>query len=403
MSLAVLTPVSRESAIELGNRIWLKKVLPVGSINYKGRVLNFTKEYLDELARAFSTRAYDQVPFQLADAGNNHTNDPDRYRGEVVGVEVQPDGLYIKAHVTPKGEEVLTENPRLGVSARIVEGYERADGRFFPQALQHVLGTLDPRIPDLGAWRAVEASGSAETTVDLTSVQFASERDALMDLTDGQRAKLAALLEVPDDQFSSFIEGLTMTDEDVSKLLAPGQTPPPAADGGLSDAELDELVEAAVQMEALGLLDDDSAEAQMQQQGEPVGAGLSNQAQWQIDLANARAAENERTIGILQEKADSEAYSAERARMLRNGVPPYIVDMAEPLLKGQGHTVDLANGNMVDAGQIVRRVLTEFAKAASMLELDVELGSPMDEPEQHGQNDQARNDLVSGFRRMTGI
>lgn len=220
-----------------------------------------------------------------------------------------------------------------------------------------------------------------------------------MDLTDGQRAKLAALLEVPDDQFSSFIDGLTMTDEDVSKLLTDGD------DGGeLSDAELDELVETAVQMEALGLLDDDGGTGTaMQQQGEPVGAGLSNQAQWQIDLANARAAENERTIGILQQKADNEAYSAERARMLRNGVPPYIVDMAEPLLKGQGHTVDLSNGEMVDAGQIMRRVLTEFAKAASMLDLDVELGSPMDEPEQHNQTEQARSDMVSGFRRMTGI
>lgn len=225
-----------------------------------------------------------------------------------------------------------------------------------------------------------------------------------MDLTDGQRAKLAALLEVPDDQFSSFIDGLTMSDEDVSKLLAPGQQqtpPPPAADGEMSDAELEALVEAAVQMDALGLLDE--GDPQMQQQGEPVAAGLSNQAQWQIDLANARAAENERTIGILQEKADSEAYAAERARMLRNGVPPYIVDMAEPLLKGQGHTVELANGSLADAGQIVRRVLTEFAKAASMLELDVELGSPLDEPEQHNQSEQARGELVTGFRRLTGI
>ena len=46
-----------------------------------------------------------------------------------------------------EGAKVLRENPKLGVSARIVESYQRADGRHFTAALQHVLGTLDPRIP----------------------------------------------------------------------------------------------------------------------------------------------------------------------------------------------------------------------------------------------------------------
>ena len=34
------------------------------------------------------------------------------------------------------------------MSARIVEDYARSDGKFFTAAVQHVLGTLDPRIPD---------------------------------------------------------------------------------------------------------------------------------------------------------------------------------------------------------------------------------------------------------------
>ncbi len=37
-------------------------------ISYEGRVLSCTPEYVAELARAFSAGAYDQVPFQLADA-----------------------------------------------------------------------------------------------------------------------------------------------------------------------------------------------------------------------------------------------------------------------------------------------------------------------------------------------
>jgi len=60
---------------------------------------------------------------------------------------------------------VLSGNPMLGVSARIVEDYARSDGRFFPAAIQHVLGTLDPRIPDLGPGQPVEMSNHANGRV----------------------------------------------------------------------------------------------------------------------------------------------------------------------------------------------------------------------------------------------
>jgi hypothetical protein len=56
---------------------------------------------------------------------------------------------------TDEGERLLRTNPNLGISARIIEGYERSDGRYFPAAFQHVLGTLDPRIPALGPWEPV--------------------------------------------------------------------------------------------------------------------------------------------------------------------------------------------------------------------------------------------------------
>jgi hypothetical protein len=161
-SSAVLTPITADAAVELANRVWVKKVLPVGDIRYRDRILHFTKSYIDELARAFRAGAYDQVPFQLADSGNAHTNDPERYAGQIVDAEARPDGLYIKVRTTQRGEAVLSQNPNLGVSARIVENYDRADGTFFPQALQHVLGTLDPRITGLGAWQAIEASNTGE-------------------------------------------------------------------------------------------------------------------------------------------------------------------------------------------------------------------------------------------------
>jgi hypothetical protein len=98
------------------------------------------------------------VALQLAGADNRHTNDPERYAGEVIDAEATDDGLYITVKATDRGNQVLSTNPALGVSARIVEGYERSDGRYFPAAIQHVLATLDPRIPALGPWQTIEAA-----------------------------------------------------------------------------------------------------------------------------------------------------------------------------------------------------------------------------------------------------
>lgn len=176
----VMIPFSHAPAVELAGsgRLWRKRLLPVGQVAYKGRTLDFSPEYLRDLAAAFRARAYDQVPLQLAGDDNAHTNDPLRYAGEVLDVEAQPDGLYITVKATGRGDRLLRENPNLGISARIVEQYERSDGRSFPAALQHVLGTLDPRIPQLGPWQTIEASRTyrdAPTVIDLSGSVFEGE------------------------------------------------------------------------------------------------------------------------------------------------------------------------------------------------------------------------------------
>jgi len=179
MTSTVIAPWSYGSAIELAGGLWRKKLLPVGEVSYKGRVLRFTRDYLRGLAQAFASRAYDQVPFQLADAQNTHTNDPERTRGEVVGMDLGSDGLYVTVQATDAGARVLQKNPRLGVSARIVEDYARSDGQHYAAAVQHVLGTLDPRIPALGAWEPVEASNGAEgQVIDLSGTDWIGEPTA---------------------------------------------------------------------------------------------------------------------------------------------------------------------------------------------------------------------------------
>src|ERR1035437_2167576 len=433
MTAAVLTPFYRSRAVELGNRLWRKKVLPVGDVEYKGRTLHFTLDYLKGLAGAFTAKAYDQVAFQLADAQNTHTNDPERFRGDFVAMEAEPDGLWVTLKPTEAGDKVLKETPELGVSARIVEDYARSDGQHFPAAIQHVLGTLDPRIPGLGAWQAIDAASPVpDTVIDLSASTFAGEGtpappppapsqppaapgvteppgrtdDAMPELdglTDEQKARLAKLLELPDEQLDALAAGgLVLTPGELLAPTASTDGPGPGDGDGTGD-------EDEVASEISAMTDEEFAAMQAafeaEQQEEPVAAGLSAEAQFSIDLAVARQEETQRELSVITARMREGDYQAEKRKLADLGVPPFITELARPALEGIGHTIDLANGKTVDMGQVMRKVLTEYAQQVKLLDLDVELGSPVDEPEDAGreQRDAGRGDLVARYKQMTGL
>ena len=456
MTSALLTPFTAGEAVELGNRVWRKKLLPVGDVEYKGRTLHFTRDYLGRLVTAFQSRAYDQVPFQLADSQNTHTNDPERTRGEITSMELGDDGLYITAQVTPDGEKVLEANPKLGVSARIVEDYARSDGQFFKTAVQHVLGTLDPRIPGLGAWEAIEAASPVpDTVLDLSSESFiglagtepqdkaarkaAKKAAKAATATDGkqtetasdpagadpeggavmanlnaeQQRKLDRLLAIPDETLAAIEAGGTVvTPAELEALTSPDE----AAEGG-DDAEAealaaqiaamsdDEIAALEAEFNAENETGAEAPEPEHAQEGEPVAAGMSAEAQFAIDLANAKADENARMLAVVTARLAEEDFQGERRRLADAGVPPHIVDMAKPLLEGAGHAVELSNGKTVDAGAIMRAVLSEYGRQVRLLDLGAELGSAMDEPEDAGREDATaqREDVISRFKTMTGL
>ena len=93
-------------------------------------------------------------------------------------MRAEQDGLYVVLDPTPRGEQLLRENPMLGVSARIVEQFQRADGKFYPAAIQHVLATHDPRINGLGPWQPIEMSNESSIVIDLSSLSFAGQEPA---------------------------------------------------------------------------------------------------------------------------------------------------------------------------------------------------------------------------------
>ncbi len=393
---AVLTPFDRGTAINLGNRLWRKRVLPVDDVEYQGRTLHFTHDYLASLEQAFRDRAYDQVSFQLADAKNTHTNDPERHRGTITDMRVEADGLWVTLNPTEAGEALLKENPYLGVSARIVENYPRSDGKFYPAAVQHVLGTLDPRIPGLGAWQAIENANTPVIVIDLSGASFAGEEVTMPELNAQQQANLSRLLNLD----SAALDKLLGTQAPPAPPAPAGGTVVPG-DDELTDQELADLIDA---------MSDEDLEAMQQDFLAETGAsaastGLSNEAQMAIDLANSRADETERQLGVFQMRFDQQHYENEKRSLADLGIPPYITELARPLLQGSNHTIDLANGQRVDAGQVMRKVLGEYAKMAQMLDLGVELGTAMDEPEGATQTaaETQRADVIARAKQQMGL
>lgn len=448
MPTTMLTPVNRGKARQAGATLWRKQLLPVGEINYKGRKIALTREYLAGLVKAFADRAYDAVPLQFADEENRHTEKPEHRRGTVQGLELVDDGLDVIVSVGPDAAQHLTEYPDLGVSAKIVEQYERADGRFFPAAIKHVLGTLDPRITGMRPWQAIEAANEDGEVIDLTAEQYAAphgseaalppavttvisgaggnggattftagggggggtfpatltvttgtaaqqaspgtptQEETRMAFTDAQEARLARLLDLPDDQFDA--------------VLAAG-----AGDDGetLSDEELQALID--------DLHDEPDAEPEPAPDAEPepatAGAALSAEAQAAIDLANSRAEETAIELARVTTALNRAAYERERDWFSREyGIPPRITDLARPVLEGEGHVVELSNGSTIDAGAIVRQVLKQIGQTVRMLDLSGELGTPLDfsadaerAAEEKAVKDRA--DLVAEFRRRTGV
>lgn len=435
----VRTPIADANVVELGNRIWRKQVLPHTTINYHGRQIQFDKQYCDEVAAAFRAGAYPAVPFQFADADNRHTNDPSRTRGEVIGMESTDDGLVATLRLSEEADALVREYPNFGVSVRVREDYERPDGQRYPRAMQHLLGTWDPKLAVQQPWQAVDMSNDEPGTevIDLTQHDESEEQMtasvAGVDLAD-LIARGVISVEDPaaldaagvdwtgdagdqaDDQADAGDddgEGTDGTDdEDEGNARWPLD-----ADGHPDIEAMTDEQFAAWSLDISGSDDDetdhtgDGTDATYQDLDDPddyghvptneqYGAGAVDQYQAGGEDADAVTAASNAYQGALElsqngddgyragydaavvelsgenaqmrERLDASDYARERDRIVQQyGIPPYLVDLAQPLLQGQGRDVVLSNGDTADAGTVVRGFIDGLGQAMDRLGINM--------------------------------
>lgn len=381
-STELLTPVvgGRFDLAGKGGLAFRKQILPVGSINYEGRKLVFDQGYINKLIEHYKDGAYDQVPFVLADPNNRHTESPELFRGVVSDLSREKagekPGLYATIKFPNKrlARSVL-DNTELGVSCRIREMVEKADGRSYDVALRHVCGTLDPRVTGMSPWEAVELSGygSARTVVDLTSATY--QEDNMAKAKGSKKGSTKPARQQPnedDDEFdlTAFLQSVDEMDEDELRELVKGSVTD-LSDDDLEDEDEDDEDEDDEDEDDDELDDEDDEDDEddvepvkgKKAKREKAGAGakLSARAQRAIDLAQAEAAAARDSANAALDLAADERWTTESERLVAAGIPARIVELSEPFLHGrEAYTVDLTDGRRLNATSRMRKILAEL-------------------------------------------
>jgi len=358
-----LAPPTTGEATPVGGQLYRKQVLKKGPLRYKAdgqdRTLNFDDEYMGRLVGAFRDRAYDSVPFVLADEKNRHTMDPERARGEVVDLEATPDGLDMLVRLSTQTASLVRENPNFGVSARIVEGLTRGDGKSWPVAMQHVLGTFDPRVTGMRPWESVNLAADGHDVIDLTDTQtgdadmagLSDEELAALKQLAGLTPSLVGLVTSFDDDADG-AEGYELDDDGAGELVGAGAGV--VLSNEHTDGDLFDLSGTGTGEDVFG------ADA-----GAPAGDSL--------ELSAMR----EELAGV-QAELQAARWKAERDQLAASGVPPVMLDKAEILLSAPGTVgvINLSNGTTVDPARVIRDVLEA---ARGIVDLSAPVGHSQDQ------------------------
>jgi hypothetical protein len=388
----VRSPYATGEAKALSPRLFRKQILRFSEIDYHGRPIKFDKDYANAVVQSFRDSAFDTVPFVLADADNKHTRDPERVRGEVVDLEVTDNGLDALVSLTESAASLIKEHPKMGVSVSIREQFQRADGKSFPAALAHVLGTFEPMLPGMSPWQTINASVGDEEVLDLTTVNLAGDKTKEKKVgkyTEEQQEALFARLE-------QLLANLSTDDEETEDEVEETETEVDENDELTAD-EVEELRAwlAAYDSQGEGEVGDiEEVDAE-----QLVNASITDHPQV-VEMSN--------TIRQLRAENDRRAFEQERDQIVRDfGIPPAVVDLARPLLQGTGHAVELSEtGKKVDGGQVMREVLKAIGQQIKLIDLSGELGNNLDFTSRQADEDElnsARMDKVKSVRRQMNI
>jgi hypothetical protein len=397
MTTLTLTPFDLSDAKPLGKRVFRKQILKKGTIKYKGKRVDFDDSLLAELAKNFDEGAYDQVPLVLANEANQHNEDPERFHGELLSVELTPEGLDGIFSLTSKGARIVKDNPRLGVSARIMGGVEHADGREFGRSIRHVLATMNPRLTGMKPWQAAMDLSEEDEDLEVVDLTAATVKEGSLMATKSKTKKAVAkpsdgVVTVTTSKGDRKIDLSALSDEEFQALLDLSASVDDEDE--VEDEDLDDEVDEDEDDES----DEDDEEDEEEDEDETdlavPPAFVKNQKKKKGAAPEADADESVKA-NLTKKKAKKKAEPAfslsnsvakrlaegewrrERREYAKAGVPPYMLDLAAPILSAPDAVmVDLSDdGEQADAGGVIRKLLDA---AKGYIEIKPEVGHQID-------------------------
>lgn len=324
MTKTTITPFVNSTATEVElsdgdtkKMYWKKEILPSGTRKYKGQTLDFS--VINPACKAaFDEKVLDAVPFVLALTDNAHPEageEAERLEGDLHSLEMTDGRLFGYFDFSESPDmvaKIKKSGGKFGVSARIDVGYTREDtGKTYDYVLSHVCGTTRPHIKGMQPWEAVELSEESKKnmTVDLSTEVIDEE-------TSGEVVELPEGVSKADfDAVLAYIAEQKQAEEAVQKLV-----------GG----------------------DDKDKGA----------ATLSEADRKAIELSESRASQALKLAEEARKEAAAERWSAQKSLLIRDGVPPAIVALAEPVLSSPKKAViKLSDTDEVDASKVVADIL----------------------------------------------
>ena len=425
---ALLSPWDLSKAVKTGKTTFRKQILRKGEIIYKGKKIAFDDSMLSELAHNFNKGAYDQVPLVLANDKNEHNEDPSRFNGELVSVELTDDGLDGIFSLTPSGVKVVKSNPRLGVSARIMAGVAHADGRTFGKSIRHVLATMNPRMTGMKPWEAVDLSEDEQVeVVDLTAITYeggsrmatktkkakvtrpasgvvtvtTSKGKSKIDLSALSDEEFQALLDlsaaVEDDEVEDQTDLSDVDDEDEDEVEDDDDESEDEDDDESDDDEDDEDDDEDEDTTSLAIPDAFKKNIKKSK----VAGGKATKKGQEVDEASGpkgakrkgkkkSAASEMASLSVAERMAQAD-WRRERRDLAREGVPPFMLDLATPIMESaDAVTIDLSNDDTLDVTETMRKMLDGMK---GVIDIKPEIGHSID----LSQDDDDRKDSTDEF------
>lgn len=248
--------------VELGGapratgRVFRKHILNLGPLAYKGRTFNLDDAWFTRLKDNFNS-GVSMVQVPLADSRNQHSEDPMRNAGEVVGLERDGDKVYSVIDVRdPDVARRIADGRIMGASAFLHMDYTdtRTQKQVGPALLHHCL-TNRPYITDLEPYEEVVAA-----TADM---EWEGPEAMVLAQPEGSMTREELLAQLKDEhgidvealqaQAASRLDGAQLTAQIVEALKGTDTGVQLSGDGSLTSTDIvGAIVELSSTVKALG-------------------------------------------------------------------------------------------------------------------------------------------------------